>query len=244
MKKSISFILALLFIMFCFSSCSKENTQTETEEPSSVVEETTAAREYIEPTAEELEELFTVARAMHGYDCEADDAVEDAYSYALFDGGVYQWYADGKAFEKSERIVSEEPDPRGLTLQVNADGTYEYSKTPADSVDRFMKEIMNVEPDHNCEGHFNGEDITSYYLDGYYYTMFGLYGGDGINKIVGHKVTDDGWDEVTIGYYEDFDYANLEATETVTAKIIMLDGERYWSIKEVGNLVNQTDIEQ
>ena len=257
MKRFLCVLFSMLLLAVCLASCSMtinlggspSETETQTEAVTSTapaspypLEEATAAKPYIEPTEKELNDLVWMTYAIGGtYDCEAEDAVERAYAVALRYDGLYQNYTSGTAFAKSEFIDSDEADPRDLMFDGKEHPAYAYLKTPAESVDRFMREIMNVEPDHDIEIILEREFPVIYYDDGYYYTRFDIYGNGASPDVYKHSVDDDGWDEVIGGVFDasDENGNHLSSEEPsfswpIAAKIVLIDGERYWSIKRIG----------
>ncbi len=249
MKRFLCVLLSVLFFTGCFAACTNP-----TDNETSVADDdvtTEAADDYLEPTEEELEKLVWMTYGTAGvFDCEAEDAVERAYAIALRYDGLYQQYTDGKAFAKSEFIDSDEADPRDLFFDGKENPAYAYLKTPADSVDRFMREIMNVEPDHEIELNLDWDFPVIYYDNGYYYTRFDIYGHGFELDVYKHSVDADGWDEVVGGVFnfatdENGEYLHDENgkavlleepdyTWPILAKIVLIDGERYWSFKHIG----------
>ena len=256
MKRFLCVLLSMLLLAGCFASCTvtiNRNEPTETpEEPIVTDEVTTAASgDYLEPTEKELDDLLWMTFGFSTtFDSEAEDAVERAYAVALRNDGLYQNYTGGAVFADSEFIDTEEPDPRDLFFDGESHPAYAYLKTPAESVDRFMREIMNVEPDHEIEIYLDRDFPVIYYDNGYYYTFCDSYYEGYFLDIINHRVDAEGWDEVIGGEFDPVEEQNglvkqdengkailadqPNSTWTIVAKIILIDGERYWSIKRFG----------
>ncbi|MBR2731195.1 MAG: membrane lipoprotein lipid attachment site-containing protein, partial [Clostridia bacterium] len=184
MKRLICVLLSVLLLAGCLASCSvtinhgDRSAETEAQSETEKTAETTTAKvNYAAPTDEEYNELLNLVFSQGNYDSAADNALPRAVFFALHLGGAYPRYAEkGRAFAPNELVESDTPDPRELFYD-ESEGNYQYWKTSADALDRFLREIMNVEPDHDRDVWFSDDgssqedeydQVETYYEDGFY----------------------------------------------------------------------------
>jgi hypothetical protein len=180
------------------------------------------------PTKAELEELGQMANNWGDFDCSISVATNNTYANALGPGGLYDEYTGTGIYEVPEVIIDGEPDPRN-EMYSDYSG-YCYYIYPGQSVDRFLREIMNVEPNHNCYSEFEGT-VYLYYENGNYYLRWDVWGDEDYTKYMSHTTLPDGKVAVKVGLYE-FEYFQGELL-TVTAGIKVIDGQRVWSIYKI-----------
>ena len=188
-----------------------------------------------------LEYLFFYG--MESYDYKAVDAFENAFG-AIFAAPFYSFsehMSESYRLHYEEAVVYEEgeTDPRGYWTQ--------YRFVEAEYVDFILKNVFNVKPDHKHILYITGwisegEDVYTYYEDGYYYSYAGD-GGDGcgpdvvIKKV---KILPDGKYQITVHYRIVEGDENGEMVTfidggdiNVVAEMKNIDGNSIWSFYEI-----------
>ncbi len=160
------------------------------------------------------------------YDCEADNALYQAFNVLLGQLGMYPVYFD------DVETVYESADPLKKFRQPG------YLKYPAETVDWAFKNMFNVTPDHNyiheVEEYRGGKYVYGYYYDGFYYAPvmdIGFVRDD--LQVSNYKKDSNGtyYIDLKVVYSEGFTMAR--ECFSVTADLIEVDGKRVWSFKKL-----------
>ncbi len=183
------------------------------------------------PTKKELEQLGMMANNWQDFDSSVGIATEDIYRAVLVPGGFYGAYYDYGLFEDYSFVDEGEPDPRA-ELESQMGYGYSYYIYPGDGVDRFLREVMNVEPDHDYADYMSDGRVYSYYENGNYYVWREMYGDEDESKYVSHTNLPDGKVAVKVNVYDIGD-DRIRETKVITASIKIIDGRRVWSIYSV-----------
>ena len=210
----------------------------------------TSASEFLTPTKDELKTLASIFGDNGQYDCNSPDAVERAYGMTMdYLFGCYGYYAGLMNLPAPQHRIPA-PDPLGLlkTSWFCGDETgydyNEYSVFPGDGVDWVLRNVMNVEPDHDYIGEVEYDDgetsVWFYYLDGNYYVKDYDGGFESELYYQRHTVLPDGKvvvDVVEVSYWDDTSAVGSLPTDTrVTAGLKEIDGKRVWSIYKIEDL--------
>lgn len=176
-------------------------------------------------TEEQLYQLGNIAFCSGAFDRNDSSTHKDiAASIIGFCGSYDIFYDTGKV------EFSGVHDPLNLFYNPSS-GPHPYYRYNGENVDKIIRNVYGVEPDHNYEVRidwYNGIDVYSYYHDGYYYTA-ALASGieEGIDGYEA-KLNDDGTYTVKydIGAGEDESLGHLD----VEAKLIKVDGKPVWTL--------------
>lgn len=208
-------------------------------------------REYtsIEPLQGNAKDYFECN--YKNYDCTSSDAFETAFGYMLgapynscfnYLASMYDWnienYSEVYFRETDKPFIS---DPLKKFNQNSG-----YSKIVGKQYDLLLKEVFNVQPNHDFilsdeNSRWFGNKESAYYYDGYYYIL-GKEGGDaaGPKTVINYiELNSDRKYHINITYQwgNDFEgYADI-AEIHVVASLKNVNGNRIWSIYKIEKTV-------
>lgn len=195
------------------------------------------------------EEEADYVNKFYDYDCTSGKALNYALNiifavpYESFVDDMAQIY-DWRNYDEPWYIVNEDDkneeddyhsyirDPKKLFKN----GEY-YCKVEASYVDKILKNVFNVKPDHSVVMKNSKGNVWLYYYDGNYYYVYGD-GGDGAGPLVtldSVKQRADGKYviEAKHKYGNDDEGYSLKRKLKIVADIKIVDGDSLWSIYKI-----------
>lgn len=195
------------------------------------------------------EEEADYVNKFYDYDCTSGKALNYALNiifavpYESFVDDMAQIY-DWRDYDELWYIVNEDDkneeddyhsyirDPKKLFKN----GEY-YCKVEASYVDKILKNVFNVKPDHSVVMKNSKGNVWLYYYDGNYYYVYGD-GGDGAGPLVtldSVKQRADGKYviEAKHKYGNDDEGYSLKRKLKIVADIKIVDGDSLWSIYKI-----------